>query len=64
MGVPITFFDNYNPEQFEVIEGLNRYTFMDYFGINKDVKKRHSHCCNVNGKPTYYRVVVRKKSIR
>ena len=61
MAVPITFFDNYNPEQFEVIEGLNRYTFMDYFGVNKDVKKRHSHCCNVNGKPTYYRVVVRKK---
>lgn len=63
MGVPITFFDNYNPEQFEVIEGLNRYTFMDYFGINKNVKKRHSHCCNVNGKPTYYRVVVRKKKV-
>lgn len=63
MGVPITFFDNYNPEQFEVIEGLNRYTFMDYFGINKDVKKRHSHCCNVNGKPTYYRVVVRRKKV-
>lgn len=61
MGVPITFFDNYNPEQFEVIEGLNRYTFMDYFGINEDIRKRHSHCCNVNGKPTYYRVVVRRK---
>lgn len=61
MGVPITFFDNYNPKQFEVIEGLNRYTFMDYFGINEDIKKKHSHCCNVNGKPTYYRVVIRRK---
>lgn len=64
MGVPITFFDNYNPEQFEVVDGLNRYTFMDYFGINKDVKKRHSHCCNVNGKPTYYRVIIRKKKYK
>ena len=64
MGVPITFFDNYNPEQFEIIEGLNRYAFMDYFGINKDVKKRHSHCCNVNGKATYYRIVVRKKKYK
>lgn len=61
MGVPITFLDKYNPEQFEIIDALNRYTILDYFGVNQDVKNRHSHCCNINGKSTYYRIVIRKK---
>ena len=61
MGVPITFMDKYNPEQFEIIDALNRYTILDYFGVNQDVKNRHSHCCNINGKSTYYRIVIRKK---
>lgn len=61
MAVPITFLDKYNPEQFEIIDALNRYTILDYFGVNEDVQNRHSHCCNINGKSTYYRIVVRKK---
>lgn len=61
MAVPITFLDKYNPEQFEIIEGLNRYTILDIFSVNDNVLKRHSHCCNINGKSTYYRIVIRKK---
>lgn len=61
MAVPITFLDKYNPEQFEIIDALNRYTILDYFGVNEDVQNRHSHCCNINGKSTYYRIVIRKK---
>ena len=61
MAVPITFLDKYNKEQFEIIDALNRYTILDYFGVNEDVRNRHSHCCNINGKSTYYRIVVRKK---
>ena len=61
MGVPITFLDKYNPEQFEIIDALNRYTILDYWGINDDVKSRHSHCCNINGKSTYYRIVIKRK---
>ena len=61
MAVPITFLDRYNPEQFEIIDALNRYTILDYFGVNEDVQNRHSHCCNINGKSTYYRIVIRKK---
>ena len=61
MGVPITFLDKYNPEQFEIIDALNRYAILDYFGINEDVQNHHSHCCNIKGKPTYYRIVIRKK---
>lgn len=61
MGVPITFLDKYNPEQFEIIDGLNRYTILDYFGINENVMKKHSHCCNINGVSKYYRIVIRRK---
>ena len=61
MAVPITFLDSYNPAQFEIIDALNRYTILDYWGINDDVKSRHSHCCNVNGKSTYNRIVIKRK---
>lgn len=61
MAVPITFLDKYNPEQFEIVDALNRYTILDYFGVNEDIQNRHSHCCNINGKSTYYRIVIRKK---
>jgi hypothetical protein len=61
IAVPITFFDKFNPDQFEIIDGLNAYTILDSFGINEDVRKRHSHCCNINGKVTYFRIVIRKK---
>ena len=47
---------------FEIIDALNRYTILDYFGVNQDVQDRHSHCCNINGKSTYYRIVIRKKA--
>ena len=62
IAVPITFFGKFNPDQFEIIDGLGRYTNLDFFGINADVMKRHSYCCNINGKPTYYRIVIRKKA--
>ena len=61
MGVPITFMDKYNPDQFEIIDAINRYTDCDYFGVNDDVQRRHSHCCNINGVAVYKRIVIRKK---
>lgn len=60
IAVPITFLDKYNPEQFELIDALNRYTILDYFEVNADVQNRHSHCCNIHGKSTYYRIVIRR----
>ena len=62
MAVPITFLDKYNPDQFELIDALNRYTILDYFQINNSIQKRHSHCCNIKGKATYYRIVIRRKN--
>lgn len=61
MAVPITFLDKYNPEQFEILDMLNRYTVMDYFGVNANVQSKHSHCCNINGNPVFSRIAIRKK---
>ena len=59
MGVPITFMDKYNPDQFVIVDALNRYALLDSQGTNGDVQKRHSHTCNINGKATYYRIVIK-----
>lgn len=61
MGVPITFLDKYNPEQFEIIDALNRYALLDVQNTNATVRKNKSHTCYINGKSTYFRVVIRNK---
>ena len=60
MGVPITFLYKYNPKQFQILDLINRYMIFDYFGVNEEVRKKHSHCANVNGKSTYTRILIRK----
>lgn len=52
MGVPITFMDKYNPEQFEII-GLDRYTVPKEFLVGGRVA--------INGIPKYARILIRKK---
>ena len=52
MGVPITFMDSYNPEQFEII-GLDRYTVPKEFLVGGRVA--------INGKPKYARILIRRK---
>jgi hypothetical protein len=59
MGVPISFLDKYCPEQFEIIDALNRYALLDSQGTNADVMRRHSHTCNIDGASTYFRIVIR-----
>ncbi len=51
MGVPITFLDKYNPEQFEII-GLDRYV--------KD-NPNYGHRFLLNGKEKYARILIRRK---
>lgn len=51
MGVPITFLDKYNPEQFNLI-GIDRYV-----DDNPNYGKRFS----INGKEKYARILIRKK---
>ncbi len=61
MGVPITFLDKYNPDQFEIVDALNRYALLDTQNTNEYVRSVHSHTCNINGVPTYFRIVIKKK---
>jgi hypothetical protein len=61
MGVPLTFIDKYNPEQFEIIDGLNRYSTLDVAGTNKWAQDNHLHMTSINGKSTYYRILIRNR---
>lgn len=59
MGVPITFLNKYSPEQFEIIDGLNRYSILD--GPTEETKGKY--LSQVNGKPIYVRIVIKNKRI-
>lgn len=61
MGVPITFMDKYNPDQFEIVDLLNRYTVMDSQNTNEFVRENHLHSCNVNGVAKFSRIVIRNR---
>ena len=58
MGVPITFIDKYNPQQFRILDGLHRYSLYDLCGTNEFIRERHLEATDVNGKSMYFRVVI------
>ena len=51
MGVPITFLDKYNPDQFEIV-GLDRYVTDN---------PKYGHRFTINGRETYARILIRQK---
>lgn len=53
MGVPITFLDKYNPNQFEII-GLDRYV---------DDNPHYGRRFKINGKETYARILIKNKKL-
>ncbi|QQR78904.1 MAG: adenine-specific methyltransferase EcoRI family protein [Candidatus Moraniibacteriota bacterium] len=53
MGVPITFLDRYNPEQFEIV-GSNR-------GIDQDSNKIYGRGSFLNGKETFKRLFIKNR---
>lgn len=59
MGVPITFLDKYNPEQFEILNcnDFRKYPSVAYkeHGLIKDKDGA------INGKPTYARILIRRR---
>jgi hypothetical protein len=57
MGVPITFLDKYNPEQFEILDGIGRYSML----TGPTAKTQGTYLTKVNGKPKYARIVIKKK---
>lgn len=52
MGVPITFMDKYNPEQFGIV-GLDRYV---------EDNPKYGHRFTINGKETYARILIRRRT--
>jgi len=62
MGVPITFLDKYNPEQFEILScndiRLNDKVPFKEHGLIKDKDGA------INGKPTYVRIVIKNKKVK
>lgn len=69
MGVPITFLNKYNPEQFEII-GLmaDQRTISDAFvqGTPTYLDEQHKKFVGaiLNGKATYARIIVRNKKVQ
>lgn len=59
MGVPISFLDKYCPEQFEIVSA-NDYRKFDYIPVKQHglIKDKDGA---INGKPTYARILIRKK---
>lgn len=55
MGVPISFLDKYNPDQFELL-GCNR-------GVDQDLKKIYGRGSYLNGKETFKRIFIRHKKL-
>lgn len=57
MGVPITFMDKYNPEQFDIIDGIGRYSILN----NEETKKAGKYLSMIDGKAKYFRYIIRNK---
>lgn len=57
MGVPITFLDKFNPDQFEIIDGIGRYSMI----TGPTPETQGKYLTKVNGKPKYARIIIRKK---
>jgi len=62
MGVPVTFMDKYNPDQFEIINSndirLNDKVPFKEHGLIKDKDG------TINGKPKYIRIVIKNKRVK
>lgn len=61
MGVPITFLDKYNPEQFEIM-GLSASAGYNADVVGIEFKGQKDARCLINGKNTYARVFIRRKT--
>ncbi len=59
MGVPITFLDKYNPGQFEILDGIGRYSML----TGPTEKTQGTYLTKVNGKPKYARVIIKNKHL-
>lgn len=64
MGVPISFLNQYNPDQFEIIGLLIDYKGEDFIQgrpTYTDEKHKHSTCAVLSGKRQYAKILIRRK---
>lgn len=64
MGVPITFFDKYCPEQFEILGLLIDYKgeyFIQGRPVYTDEKHKNSTCAVLNGKRQYAKILIKRR---
>ena len=59
MGVPITFLDKYNPDQFEILDGIGRYSMLS--GPTDDTKG--TYLTKINGEPKFARIIIKNKRL-
>lgn len=59
MWVPITYLGYYNPEQFEIIDGLNRYSILDW----PTEETKGKYLSQINWKPIYIRIIIKNKKL-
>jgi hypothetical protein len=59
MGVPITFMDKYNPEQFEIIDGIGRYSML----TGPTAETQGTYLTMINGVPKYARILIKNKRL-
>ena len=59
MGVPITFLDKYNPDQFEIIDGIGRYSML----TGPTAETQGTYLTKINGNPKYARIVIKNKRL-
>ncbi len=59
MGVPLTFMDKYNPDQFEIIDAIGRYSMLD----GPTEKTKGKYLTRINGKKKYVRIIIKNKQV-
>ena len=57
MGVPITFMNKFSPEQFEIVDGIGRYSFL--YGPTDKTKGKY--LTQINKKKAYARIIIKHK---
>lgn len=58
IGVPLTFIDKWSPKQFELVDGMSRYTIM----TNEETKQQGKYLSMVNGKTKFFRLIIKRKA--
>jgi len=59
IGVPVTFLDKYNPDQFEILDAIGRYSLLD--GATKETKGKY--LTKIDGVKKFTRIIIKNKKL-